>query len=128
MGRPRTPTNLLKMAGAFKKHPERLAARANEPSGMPELAFEPPAYLNQPDRDSWLHLRPKLAPGVAMESDEPAFGLLCALWSKKTVGALAPPESKQIESLLGKFGGTPSDRSKVSAGPKPKANKFAAIG
>jgi hypothetical protein len=127
-GRPRTPTKILEMRGAFKANPQRLAQRENEPSDLPDLAWDAPADLSQSDRDSWGYLRPKQIPGVAKQSDEPAFRLLVSLWSKKIIGALLPPESKQIEALLGKFGGTPSERSKVSAGPKPKVNKFANIG
>lgn len=127
MGRPRKPTNLLKMSGAFKKHPERLAARANEPTDLPDLALEPPEFISSVEKEAWRYLRARLIPGVAKESDEPAFINLCNLWAQFLAGGIKAPERKQMDVLLGKFGATPSERSKVSAGPKPKGNKFAAI-
>jgi hypothetical protein len=44
-GRPRKPTNLLKLTGYFEKHPERLAARESAPVPAGELG-EPPAHFN----------------------------------------------------------------------------------
>lgn len=118
----------MEMRGSFKAHPERRDQRADEPVGLPELRQDAPEWLSQPVKDAWKYLRAKLIPRVALEPDEPAFINLCEFWSRFVVNALPAPERKQMDTLLGKFGMNPSERSKVSAGPKQKANKFAAIG
>src|SRR5688500_1943592 len=45
MPRPRNPTGVLQLSGAFRKDPQRLAARAHEPQFMKGLG-EPPDWLD----------------------------------------------------------------------------------
>ena len=49
MARPRTPTNLLSLRGAFKKDPQRLKARENEPKPAKAEA-KPPSWLSKRGR------------------------------------------------------------------------------
>jgi hypothetical protein len=55
MARPRTPTALLELRGAFKNHPSRLKARKYEPivtSALPD----PPHTLPKPVKAAWLEM------------------------------------------------------------------------
>jgi hypothetical protein len=48
MSRPRTPTAVLELRGAFKEHPERARERAGEPRPTEPLG-EPPKRLKPAD-------------------------------------------------------------------------------
>jgi hypothetical protein len=45
MGRPRTPTTILKALGAFKKDPQREREREGEPVGSGKLGRAPAAFM-----------------------------------------------------------------------------------
>jgi hypothetical protein len=55
MGRPRTPTAVLELRGAFKRNPNRERARRHEPVVATPLP-EPPKYLTKAAKAAWLEM------------------------------------------------------------------------
>jgi hypothetical protein len=114
MGRPRKPTAMLEASGAFLRHPERRRARASEPKPRRPLGA-PPDRLPETVRAIWEELAEKLAPGVAMESDELMFEVLVVLAHKFRASKASAMDVRLLAQISGKFGMVPSERSKVSA-------------
>jgi hypothetical protein len=52
MSRPRTPTAVLELRGAFKAYPERARERAGEPRPTEPLG-EPPGRLKSHEKAAW---------------------------------------------------------------------------
>ena len=128
MARPRTPTNVLDMRGAFTHNPGRLRDRQDEPQSDNPLG-PAPAYFNVDQLAAWAEIE-RIAPqGVLTDADrlvvEIAAHLLAAF---RTHGAIMETAKiGRLESLLGRLGLSPVDRSKVTnSGEKKKANSFAA--
>ena len=135
-GRPRTPTNVLKLRGADKKHPERMKDRKNEPVNTHPIG-DPPGHLNKTEKAAWHELVDKSCEGVFGKADsfavEIAAQLLVKLRHKKF---RMSPEGKRVIDLpgpqdhtmffryLSQFGMTPADRSKISIPEKPDKNPF----
>lgn len=126
-GRPRTPTNVLELRGSFEKNPQRRAQRENEPVDIPDIG-DPPAYLTVDQQDCWRTLVEKCAGGVLRQSDEVALEIAARLFAEMRAGTIDRPGLKQLDTLLGKFGMNPSERSKVSAPKTKPKNKFANVG
>jgi P27 family predicted phage terminase small subunit len=80
MGRPRTPTNILKLKGSDKNHPGRLKDRGKEP--QPEKGQgEPPDWLSPRGRRQYRKLsKITAAMDVLTVSDHAALALLCDAW------------------------------------------------
>lgn len=127
MARPRIPTKILEMRGSFKKDPQRQTARANEPTDLP-LPGDPHSTLTDDQKKAWAYILERCPAGVLRQSDEIALEACARLYAEMRVGTIDRTGTKQLMDILSKFGMTPSDRSRVSAGDKPKVNKFANIG
>ncbi len=110
-GRPRTPTKVLKMRGAFDKHPERARARAGEPEVREPLG-DPPQTFDESHAARWLDCR-AWWPWLSI-ADRVQIELIVRLWVKLSGGdtkAAAP-----LNAALAKVGANPSDRSRINAG------------
>lgn len=55
MATPRKPTAILELNGAFKNHPARGRARANEPKPDPDLGL-PPGRLTKNEKAAWCEI------------------------------------------------------------------------
>lgn len=127
MARPRTPTNLLDARGAFKRNPQR--RRDGEPVVREPLGA-PPVSLAGAALVAWNEIVMTAPIGVLTEADrlavEMAAHLLAEFRTDPT--AFLPAKLMRLQSLLGTFGMTPSDRAKLSI-PKAKEreNPFAAL-
>lgn len=119
-GRPRVPTNVLKMRGTAQKC--RIEKRAGE------LLVDGPF----PDAPEWL------TPGALAEwervkaisdyascvksSDRTLLALYCTIADELArEGTLSDGKAKTLLSLGGKFGMSPSDRTKIKGAPKEEA-------
>ena len=129
MARPRTPTNILEMRGAFKNQRGRKEARANEPIVYEPLG-EPPTTFNEQELTGWNDIVRTAPAGVLTEADRLAVETAARLLARERAGMNTPAEGRRFDSFLSKFGMTPSDRSRVSvAVPTTKpGNRFADIG
>ncbi|MGF6526047.1 hypothetical protein [Variovorax sp. PvP013] len=122
MARPRKPTNVHELRGTFKTHPERRAARANEPTPTGEIGA-PPAHLSDAERACWIEVVGICHPGTLCNADrlivEHAARVLNALRSRPL--HLDVKLMVRLEAALGKLGLTPADRSKVPLLKSPTA-------
>ena len=128
MGRPRKPSNVLDMNGSARRNPGRMRAqgRDTEPTDIPEIG-DPPEWLTGDQSRAWKYIVRKCAAGVLKESDEIAVEIGARLLAKMWSGDIPDQQLRQLDTLLGKLGMNPSDRSKVSAGKTNKKNKFEGV-
>lgn len=118
MARPRKPTNVIELKGGFKKNPQR--KRPDEP--VPTAGIGPaPAALKPAHKAIWDEIVAICPPGVLGNSDRIALEALVRLLHDFRTNFDEFPGSRmsQLVSLMGRFGLTPSDRSKVIV-PKAK--------
>ena len=119
MARPRKTTNILKLKGAFKEHPSRGVARANEPQPTDDLG-PPPDHLVAAVRACWLEIVSVAHEGSLCYSDRLAIEhgahLLAQLRAENW--RTNPAILLRFEGFLGRLGLTPSDRSRISVIPK----------
>lgn len=151
MPQPRKPTNVLHLSGAFKKNPQRLKARANEPvfvAGMSEC----PDWIDLDAQNEWSRIVPDLeAAGVTTRIEATALAMYCQAYShakkaqaeifrdgltimtesglkKHPAVGIYKDSMALARAYLTEFGMTPASRSKVSAKPQEKeVNEYAAV-
>ena len=125
MPQPRTATRLLELKGAFKQHPARGRARAHEPKPKAPLG-RVPAHLTDDQKRLWAEVVKHSAPGVLTCSDRLALEVLVVLAAefREKGEEFQAAKLTQLNSLLSRFGFTPSDRSRVIA-EVPRKNKYA---
>ncbi|MCW7542004.1 hypothetical protein OOT46_29845 [Aquabacterium sp. A7-Y] len=126
MAKSRTPSNVLALRGAFKKDPARGRARQNEPDSNGDVG-EPPASMDEEVKACWREIMSLTHPGVVCKADRLALEMAAHLLHQlRQANWLMPPGLlTRYETLIGKFGMTPADRSKVSAPKKEDDNPFA---
>lgn len=116
MSRPRTPTNVLELRGAFDKNPQR---RREEPKVEPGLG-DPPAHFGDDRRAAWLEIEEMAPAGVLSRSDRLAAEMLADLLARFRSGAkFTSADRRDMLAILSRFGMTAADRSRVAA-PKEK--------
>ena len=122
MSRPRTPTTVLKLRGAFKNHPEREKERENEPEVTEPLGAAPDK-LDESQTARWNEIA-TWCPWLTV-ADRVLVELVCRLWTASRNNTASPADYKTLLSALAHLGMTPVDRSKVKVSAKktPK-NKF----
>jgi len=153
MPRVRKPTNILHLAGAFKKNPQRLRERALEPQ-LPKGIGDPPDWLDAFALEEWRRVVPDLeSAGVTSRVESTALAAYCQAVSRlrkaeaeifrdgitmmterglvkhPSVG-IAKDAMAIIRALAAEFGMTPASRSKVKAEPRKEdkpTNEFAAV-
>jgi hypothetical protein len=131
MGRNRKPKAVHELNGTFEKHPERAAAYANEPKpegplGPPPASFDPASFTGSRLLAIWEELVAQAPPGVLTSADRLHVELACRLMFRIRQGGAKSGDYSRLESLLGKMGMNPADRSKVNitptATPQSRAN------
>jgi hypothetical protein len=126
-GRPRVPTNILDARGAFKTHPERRGKREGEPV-VTELIGSAPKTFTADQLQAWKDITSQCADGVLTKADSIAVEVCAGLLARHRQAPLTGADLNQLTGLLGRFGMTPSDRSKVRGiGQKQSTNPFEAI-
>jgi len=132
MARPRKPSNVLELNGAFKKNPDRARERENEPPPVGDIG-DPPEHLDEGARACWLELVGLSHEGVLCAADrlflEYGARVLSQLRNSEEID---PKLGIRFETVCARLGMTPADRSKVS-GRKPNGEEdpyaeFAAAG
>lgn len=130
MARPRKPTNVLELKGAFKKDPRRAAAREDEPQPVTPIG-PAPEHFDEVQAACYDELVRRAHAGVLCDSDaitvEVGAVLLARLRTK--TDEFTAGEFGRIQAILGALGMTPADRSKVAAIKQgEKANPYAEFG
>jgi hypothetical protein len=101
MSRPRTPTAVLELRGAFKAHPERARERAGEPRPTEPLG-EPPKRLKPADKAAWCEMRDH---GFWLTSaDQFMVEIAASLMAKHRGGTIDNPARSLLVSTLSKLG------------------------
>lgn len=122
MGRTPKPSALHELNGSFEKHPERRAKRKNEPKpqgllGDPPASFNPELSVGRELVAIWHEVVAQAPPGVLTVSDRMHVEILCRLLYKIRHNLAKSGDFARAESLLGRMGMNPSDRSKVNLTP-----------
>lgn len=129
MARPRKPTNVLMLAGAFKKNPQRLRERFAEPKPSGPIG-DPPAWMNAKERQQWHDIVSECPPGVLSNADRGIVELTVTLREAVVRRRLDVKGRALLKACYAELGMTPASRSKVKTAPKddekPK-NEFAAV-
>ena len=111
MARPRTPTAVLELRGAFKNHPSRLKARKNEPlvlTGLPD----PPERLPKSVKSMWLEMKSR---GYWLTSaDRFLVEIAAALMAHYRIGELNSGDVPLLIGLLGNIGFSPNERGRMN--------------
>ncbi len=126
-GRPRTPTNVLELRGAFKEHPKRAIERIFEPLCTDPIG-DPPAGFDEDQLRAWndfVTLAPK---GVLTAADRVAVETASKLLALERKNIATDAQGRRLDNFLGKFAMTPSDRSKVSVPKEVQLNPFSKLG
>lgn len=126
MARPRTPTALHALKGTAQVHPERMRERANEP--QPFGGVGPcPERLGPEIAEAWDYLVASSAAGVLTSMDKAILQLAATLFAKfwKSPMEFEAKDFGRLETMLGRMGMSPADRSKVVIAKAPtSANPF----
>ena len=127
MARPRKPTAVLALKGAFAHDPQR--SRDAEPVPTASIG-DPPDGFDVVKVKAWAEVVSIAPPGVLYNSDRLALEMLVCLLVEFRSNPNGFHQAKlgRLESLCGKFGMTPSDRSKIIVKPaQPEKKGFAAL-
>lgn len=144
MARPRKPTAILELVGAFKHDPSR--RRDNEPVSDGEVGSAPDR-LSDKQVEAWDYLVASCAAGVLTQMDRAYLELtaimLARVWMwngwcgqdsavREDNETIFAPDLgtliKDTGAMLGKLGMNPSERSRVVVAKKDKPNPFARYG
>jgi len=112
MARPRTPSKVLDIRGAFKKNPQR--KRLNEPMPVGEVGKYGIGTTNP--SEIWDELVSICPPHVLKNSDRLVMEIAVEYLRqfRESPASYSNERVRILISLLGKFGMTPSDRAKLS--------------
>lgn len=130
MPRPKKPSALKELNGSARHDPQRV--NKNEPK--PVRGIGPaPSHFTEGMSDTWDYLVSVMCPGVLGESDRPTLELLAVLFHRFRYGsyeedaplrALAVGELARMDSIMGRYGMTPSDRQKIVVPKEEAENPF----
>ena len=130
MANPKKPTALRELHGTAHRNKQR-----NSPS-PPEIVKgigPAPEYFNELESDTWDYLVSIMFAGVLAQSDRPTFELLARLFYRFRYGsyedgavvpALAVSELARLDSIMSRYGMTPSDRTKIVVPKGENKNPF----
>jgi hypothetical protein len=111
MARPRKPTAMLELSGAFKRNPSRLRDRKYEPIVSTALP-EPPARLSPPATTMWRDIRTH---GYWLTSaDKFLVEIAATLMARYRLDDLKSRDVSQLIGLLGKIGFSPKERGSMN--------------
>ena len=122
MGRPRIPTKVLEMRGAFKKNPQR---KRTDPKSRGPIG-RAPKHLSDGEQDIWREVV-RIAPaGVLTRADRIALEEMCSLIHERRTNLAGMTGAKRnlLRSYMAVFGMTPADRSRINIPPPKKKNPF----
>jgi hypothetical protein len=111
MPRPRTPTEILEIPGAFIDQPGRrrpAAPRSPEPIG------DPPEELAPDVAACWREIVAEAPPGVLTDADRKAVEVAAVLHARLRAGIAKPAQVGLMLRALGEMGMTTASRRKVA--------------
>jgi phage terminase small subunit len=123
MARPPKPTALKELNGSARHDPQRI--NRNEPK--PTRGIGPAnSSLNEQQQAIWDEVVGISYAGVLGEADRIALEMMCRLIyeMRNDFEEMSAAKITQLSTLLGRFGMTPSDRSKIVIPKAEKKNPF----
>jgi hypothetical protein len=122
-GRPRTPTNILKIRGAGKAYPARMKEWENEPVNVNPIG-DAPEWLNEAELKAWALIVDKCIDGILGEADYLAVAIASQIAARCIAGEATHQDETLALRYLGQFGMTPTERTKVAVPKKKDKNPF----
>jgi hypothetical protein len=127
MSRHQQPDEIARLKGADKKDPQRY--RAEIPKSSRPLGSAPDHLGKQVEPDPaacWFELETYCIPGVLTGADRIAMEMLATLLAEYRADPAKFPSTKlnQLSVMLGRFGMTPSDRTKLGVEKSERHNAF----
>ena len=113
MARPRTPTAVLELKGAFKKDPQRRQTREGEPEANGPIGTPPPNF-DEELIAIWHELVGMVPAKVLATSDRWTVELACRMMQLLRKGAFRAAELNILLTCLSRMGLTPADRSRIA--------------
>ncbi|MCP5016294.1 MAG: P27 family phage terminase small subunit [Ketobacter sp.] len=123
MGRPKIPTNILKLKGADKKDPARFIDRENEPENKNPVG-DPPEHFTDAECEAWRTIVKESIDGVLGEADRQLVEMSARLMVSIRSEDYYHNHWVLLNKCLGQMGMTPSERTKISVPKKKPKNKF----
>lgn len=123
MGAPRKPSVLKAIQGTDKQHP----ARVNKSEPTPTRGIGPAHdSLTEYEADVWDEIVGISYRGVLGEADRIALEMMCRLTAEMRLDYTEFSAAKltQLSQLCGRFGMTPSDRTKIVIPKEQNVNAF----
>ena len=111
MSRPRKPTRVLKLNGAFERNPKRGKERENEPD-LPLGVCACPGYFDASQRECWDELATKGAAWLTL-ADSPLLESAAKLMASDRRNELDTQAGKRYDKLLADLGFGPIARTKI---------------
>ena len=126
MARHAQPLEVAKLKGADKKNPQRY--RATPPKSKLPLGRAPADLIEGADA-CWYELSDMSVPGVLTGADRIALEVLANMLCEYRAAPkdFATTKLGQMIGILGRFGMTPSDRTKLGVEDKKQDNPFARL-
>lgn len=125
MARPKTPTALKLITGQDKRNPQRFTDAHLEPVAKAGIGSAPD-YFDEIKVGIWDELVGIAPAGVMGDADRTSLELLVKLVQimRYDFDELTGAQMVRLDSLLGKFGMTPSGRASIKLPEKPKTGGF----
>ncbi len=120
MARPRKPSNVLALSGAFDKNPNR---RRVEPIVDVDLG-NAPAHFDEARKAAWAEIIDQAPEGVLTKSDRIAIEMLADLLVRYRASMVPggkrfiSADRRDMLAFLSRFGMTAADRSRVAVNKK----------
>lgn len=130
MGAPKKPAALRELHGTANRNKHR--DNQSQPATIGGIG-PAPDYFTEKERECWDFLVSCMWPGVMGKSDRPTMELMARLFHRFRYGqfdkeavvpALNGAELSRLDSLLARYGMTPSDRTKIVVPKDEKKNSF----
>ena len=119
----RKPTNILKLSGAAKNHPERLKERENEPEEKTPISIAPD-YLSDFEKECYVEIIGLTIDGVLTQCNSISVAMAAQLFAKCKLGEAMQSDQGLFFKYLGQFGMLPAEKSKISIAKPKKKNRF----
>ena len=133
MGAPKKPTALRELHGTAHRNKQR---NPENPVEITRGIGPAPERMTEQQSEVWDYLVSVMFPGVLAESDRPTFEILTVLFHRFRYGeygedaacpALAVGELTRMDSIMSRYGMTPSDRAKISVPKTSNKNGFESL-
>jgi len=134
MPRPRKPTKLLELNGAYKKNPARARERENEPQGRPGVGDPPADFLNESSPSSrakleiWFRFLAEAPEGCITGSDRTLLANACRLQAEleRPYAKVTPAMHSEMRRYLADLGmSAPGRAQRGGSGSKPEKGEAA---